>query len=116
MAFADVNDHGCPGCPPTSTEDVSSRNMKAAASSDISVSGCATGIENCELVAEFNYSGRATSVSIKDAPIDVPVGIAPPVNTILPVNDMSARPDVSDTFYLLGDSPPLRVLYCSYLI
>ncbi len=116
MAFADVNDHGCPGCPPTSTEDVSSRNINATDNSNISVSECAAGTEGCELVGDVNFSGRATSVSTKDAPIDIPVDIAPPVDTITLVNDLSERPDVSNTFYPPGASPPLNILYCTYLI
>lgn len=116
MAFGDVNNHGCPGCPPPSAEDISSYSAHDAGNSNLDATMCASSTADCELVDDFNFSGRATSVSTKDAPIDIPVGIAPPVDTISLVNDLSARPDVSNTFYLPGDSLPLRVLYCSYLI
>jgi hypothetical protein len=116
MAFGDADDHDCPGCPPTSTEEISSRSTHEAANSIFFSSMCETSTAECALLNDVNFDGRTTSVGVKDAPSDVPVGIAPSVDAISLAKDSSADPDVCDTFYLPGDSPPLNILFCVYLI
>lgn len=116
MAFGDANDHGCPGCPLPSTEDISSHSANEAGDSDLNASMCAVGTSECALVDDINYSGRAISVSAEDAPGDMPVGIASSVDVNSPAEYSFARPGVGDTSFLPGASPPLHILYCVYLI
>ena len=116
IAFGDADDHGCPGCPPTSTEEISSHSTHEAGDSDLNASMCATGTAQCAYFDDFNYGGRATSAGAEDESSDLPVGIAPSVDAISIAKNSSVDSDVCDTFYLPGDSPPLNILYCVYLI
>ena len=114
MAFDDTSDHGCPKCPPALSGEISSHITNEADQRDLGASPCATNVSQCTLVDDVNYDGRP--VKIKDAPTDVPVGIALTIADIPSQNNSSARLVVGDQSYLPGGPPPLNILYCVYQI
>ena len=116
MAFSDLSDHGCPGCPPSATEDISSYSARDAGNSSLQASMCASGTADCTSVDDINFGGRATSVGAKDAPGDLPIGIAPAIDVILLADSSLARRGIGATSFPPGASPPLNILYCTFLI
>jgi hypothetical protein len=107
-------DVDCLHCPPALSEDISSHSTHEADHSGLGTSLCEANASQCAPADDFNYDGRA--VKIKDAPSNLPVGIAPPIADIPLENNSSALLDIGDYSYPPGGPPHLNVLYCVYLI
>jgi hypothetical protein len=119
MALGNVEDHDCPRCPPSHTDERPDHAMPGhdMAGHDMPSSEmpCATGAADCSLADELNHDGRAVKLELKDSPNDLPIAIHPSIA------QASARQPAEYAGWRSTRSPPpapsvpLNVFYCVYL-
>ncbi len=76
---------------------------------------CASGIDDCSILDDFNYDGRNAQLKVKDAPEDLPVAILS--ITELAFDIKPTRPNYLVPIQSHPPGPPraLNKLYCVYL-
>lgn len=115
MAFGGASEADCLHCPPAHAEGGPEHSQHHSDDADPGNSPCEMGASQCTFVDDFNYDGRILKVKVKDAPGDVPLGIAPGIAEISPAAISPVVPHDCIRSYNPGDPPPLNVLYCVYL-
>lgn len=117
MALGDMLEQGCPHGPPAVAGETPS--LSADESYDMlpgDMSCCDVEASQCEFLDDYNYDGRTVKIKVKDAPSDLPIGIAPAIVAIPAADSVPVSPVFGDASLRPGHWPPLNVLYCVYLI
>ena len=105
MAMGGDSDHDCPHCPPPESSHHATHDMTGMP--------CATGAD-CMALDEINYDGRTSTVKVGDAQYEA-VAILSPVATARRSLRVTRAGKTSDSCGYGGTSPPLNLLYCTYL-
>lgn len=117
MALGDMQEHGCPHSPPAVSGEIpslsadGSNNMPAE-----DASCCDVEASRCAFLNDYNYDGRTVQIKVKDAPGDLPIGIAPAIVAIPIADRVPVSLAFGDASLRPGHRPPLNLLYCVYLI
>ena len=110
MALEADDDHDCPHCPPAQVHEHG--DMHGNMDNKMP---CADGLSDCAIVEDLNHDGRSGQFQLKDAPVDIPVAIAPH-ELAEPFRQVATeRPPPRYASVHAGAPPPLHVLYCVYL-
>ncbi len=119
MALGDMDEHDCPRCPPSHTDEHANHAMRGHDMSGHGMASkqmpCATDATNCSLAEELNYDGRVVKLEPKDSPNDAPIAVHPAIS------DAPAHRPARTTGWHNTRSPPptpsvpLNVSYCVYL-
>lgn len=110
MAFEADDDHDCPHCPPVQIHEHG--GMHGSMDNNMP---CADGPSDCAIVEDLNHDGRGGQLKLKDAPVDMPVAIAPHELAELFRPVVIERPPPRYASVHAGAHPPLHILYCVYL-
>jgi len=110
MAVEADADHDCPHCPPAETHEHGA--MHGGMDPDMP---CADAAADCAFADDWNHDGRSGQFKLKDAPVELPIAIAPHELSVpfRQATSATLRPRYASVH--AGAPPPLHVLYCVYL-
>jgi hypothetical protein len=110
MAWGVAADPDCMRCPPAEMQ----QHAGMHGNMDHKMP-CVDGMADCAIVDALHHDGRSGELKLKDAPVEMPVAIAPHELTLpfQPPVDAITRPRCASV--PAGTPPPLHVLHCVYL-
>jgi len=116
MALEKVDDHDCPGCPPATGEEISAHGARESGQSKAASSPCMISTAECAQIDSFSHDGRTTTVKAKDVQSDAPFDVVSSLDALSSAQVPATNYRICDSPGLPGNSPPLNILYCVYLI